>query len=74
MDFFRVALLVMRKDLTVEVRSKEVLYTTLFFAVSCVLVFAFALIWLPIGMVFVILSAGLALIGWISWKYLPKSL
>lgn len=37
-------------------------------------VFAFALLWLPIGMVFVILSAGLALIGWISWKYLPKSL
>jgi heme exporter protein CcmB len=44
MDFFRVALLVMRKDLTVEVRSREVLYTTLFFAVSCILVFAFALI------------------------------
>lgn len=37
-------------------------------------VFAFALLWLPIGMVFVILSLGLALIGWISWKYLPKSL
>src|SRR5512139_3104827 len=44
MDFFRVALLVMRKDLTVEVRSREVLYTTLFFAVSCILVFAFALV------------------------------
>jgi heme exporter protein B len=44
MDFVRVALLVMRKDLTVEVRSREVLYTTLFFAVSCILVFAFALI------------------------------
>ena len=42
--FFRVAWLVMRKDLTVEVRSREVLYTTAFFAVSCVLVFAFALV------------------------------
>jgi heme exporter protein CcmB len=42
--FFRVAWLVVRKDLTVEVRSREVLYTTAFFAVSCVLVFAFALV------------------------------
>src|SRR5918998_3100077 len=32
------------KDLTVEVRSREIAYTTLFFAVSCVLVFAFALV------------------------------
>lgn len=37
-------------------------------------VFAFALLWLPIGMVFVILSAALAAIGWISWRYLPRSL
>ena len=42
--FFRTAWLVMRKDLTVEVRSREILYTTAFFAVSCVLVFAFALV------------------------------
>jgi heme exporter protein CcmB len=42
--FFRVAMLVMRKDLTVEVRSREIVYTTIFFAVSCVLVFAFALV------------------------------
>jgi heme exporter protein CcmB len=41
---FNVAWLVMRKDLTVEVRSREILYTTAFFAVSCVLVFAFALV------------------------------
>ena len=41
-QFLRVAWLVMRKDLTVEVRSREIVYTTLFFAVSCVLVFAFA--------------------------------
>ncbi len=42
--FLRVAWLVMRKDLTVEVRSREIVYTTAFFAVACVLVFAFALI------------------------------
>ncbi|HEY7792116.1 MAG TPA: heme exporter protein CcmB [Vicinamibacterales bacterium] len=42
--FARVVLLVMRKDLTIEVRSREILYTTLFFAVSCVLVFAFAFV------------------------------
>ena len=40
--FARSLWLVLRKDLTVEVRSREVAYTTLFFAVSCVLVFAFA--------------------------------
>jgi len=42
--FFRTALLVMRKDLTIEVRSREILYTTLFFAGSCVLVFAFSFV------------------------------
>ena len=36
------AWLVARKDLRVEWRSRELLYTTLFFAVACVLVFAFA--------------------------------
>jgi heme exporter protein CcmB len=40
----RVVWLVLRKDLTVEVRSLEIAYMTLFFAVSCVLVFAFALV------------------------------
>ena len=40
----RIAWLVLKKDLTVEVRSLEIAYTTLFFAVSCVLVFAFALV------------------------------
>lgn len=43
-QFARVAWVVMRKDFTVEVRSREILYTTLFFAASCVLVFAFALV------------------------------
>jgi heme exporter protein CcmB len=40
----RVVWLILRKDLRVEVRSGEIAYTTLFFAVSCVLVFAFALV------------------------------
>jgi len=44
MSFVRVAWIVLRKDLTVEVRSREVAYTTLFFAVSCVLVFAVAFV------------------------------
>jgi heme exporter protein CcmB len=42
--FARVVWLILRKDLTVEVRSREIAYTTIFFAVSCVLVFAFALV------------------------------
>src|SRR5688572_18486523 len=42
--FARVVWLIVRKDLTVEVRSREIAYTTLFFAVSCILVFAFALV------------------------------
>jgi heme exporter protein CcmB len=42
--FVRVALLVLRKDVAIEVKSREILFTTLFFAVSCVLVFAFALV------------------------------
>jgi len=42
--FLRTAWLVLRKDMTVEVRSLEVALTTLFFAVSTVMVFAFALV------------------------------
>ena len=42
--FARSVWLILRKDLTVEVRSGEIAYTTLFFAVSCVLIFAFALV------------------------------
>src|SRR5918996_3346209 len=42
--FARAIWLIVRKDLTVEVRSREIAYTTLFFAVSCLLVFAFALV------------------------------
>jgi heme exporter protein CcmB len=43
-SFVRVAWIVLRKDLTVEVRSREIVYTTLFFAVSSVLVFSFGLV------------------------------
>ena len=42
--FLATAWLVLRKDLTVEVRSFEIVLTTLFFAVSAVMVFAFALV------------------------------
>jgi heme exporter protein B len=42
--FLRTAWLVFRKDVTIEIRSRETLATTLFFALSVVLVFAFALV------------------------------
>jgi heme exporter protein CcmB len=42
--FGQIVWLVLRKDFTIEVRSLEIAYTTLFFAISCVLVFAFALV------------------------------
>ena len=42
--FTRAVWLILRKDLTVEVRSGEIAFTTLFFAVSCILIFAFALV------------------------------
>jgi heme exporter protein CcmB len=38
------AVLVVRKDLLVETRSREVVYTSLLFAISCMLVFAFGLV------------------------------
>ncbi len=44
MSFLRTAWLVMRKDLVIEVRTREILYTTVFFASSCVLVFAFSFV------------------------------
>ena len=43
-SFLRTVGLVLWKDLTVEFRSREILYTTLFFAASCVLVFAFSFV------------------------------
>jgi hypothetical protein len=38
------------------------------------MIFALALLWLPVGSVFVILSVGLAAVGFLSWMYLPRSL
>jgi heme exporter protein CcmB len=43
-SFVRAAWLVVRKDVLIEARSREILYTTLFFAVACVLVFAFGFV------------------------------
>lgn len=43
-SFVSAAVLVVRKDLLVETRSREVVYTSLLFAVSCMLVFAFGLV------------------------------
>jgi heme exporter protein CcmB len=40
----RAAWLIARKDLLVEARSRELVYTTVFFSVACVLVFAFAFV------------------------------
>ena len=42
--FLRTAWLVLRKDFAIEARSWEVRTTTLFFATTCVLVFAFAFV------------------------------
>ena len=42
--FLRVVWLVVRKDMTVEVRSLEIVSTSIFFAVSCVLFFAVAFV------------------------------
>lgn len=44
MNFVSTALIVVRKDLLVESRSREVIYTSLLFAMSCMLVFAFGLV------------------------------
>lgn len=44
MTFVRTAWLVVRKDIVIEARSREIVYTTLFFAVACVLVFAFGFV------------------------------
>jgi heme exporter protein CcmB len=44
MTFLRAVWLVIRKDLLIELRSREILYTTVFFAISCVLVFSFGFV------------------------------
>ena len=40
----RAAWIIARKDILVETRSRELLYTTIFFAMACVLVFSFAFV------------------------------
>ena len=44
MSVLQAAWLIAKKDLLVETRSRELVYTTLFFAVSTVMVFAFAFV------------------------------
>src|ERR1043166_2665275 len=34
----------LRKDLAIEAKSREIAYTTLFFAVACVMIFSFAFV------------------------------
>jgi heme exporter protein B len=43
-SFLKVAALVLWKDVAIEARTGEILYTTIFFAVSCVLIFAIAFV------------------------------
>ena len=42
--FVRTALLVLKKDVAIELKSLEIVSTTFFFAISCVLMFSFALV------------------------------
>jgi heme exporter protein CcmB len=42
--FLKVALLVFKKDFAIEVKSLEIVATTLFFAASCILIFSFAFV------------------------------
>jgi heme exporter protein CcmB len=44
MSFWRTALLVVSKDFAIEIKSREIFYTTLFFSVACVLIFSFAFV------------------------------
>jgi heme exporter protein CcmB len=38
--FFTTALLVLKKDFAIELKSREIVYTTLLFALSCILIFS----------------------------------
>jgi heme exporter protein CcmB len=38
--FFKTSLLVLQKDFAIEVKSREIVYTTLLFALSCILIFS----------------------------------
>lgn len=44
MRFMSAALLVLRKDFAVELKSREILYTTLLFAFACVMIFSIAFV------------------------------
>ena len=44
MNVLRAAWLIARKDFRIESRSRELVYTALFFAVSCILIFSFAFV------------------------------
>jgi heme exporter protein B len=43
-EFMRAVWVVTRKDILIETRTREILFTTLFFALACVLVFAFGFV------------------------------
>lgn len=43
-SFARAVWIVTRKDLLIETRTREILFTTVFFALACVLVFAFGFV------------------------------
>ena len=59
--FARVAFLVFKKDFAIELKSYEILATTLFFAIACVVIFSFALA--QVGDAIVDAAAGVL---WIS--------
>jgi heme exporter protein CcmB len=42
--FVKTALLVLKKDFAIELKSGEMFYTTIFFAVACTMIFAFAFV------------------------------
>ena len=44
MGVLKAAWWIARKDLAVEIRSRELIYTAMFFAVACLLIFAFAFV------------------------------
>ena len=65
----RAAWLIARKDFTIEARSREILATSAFFAVACVLVFAFSLVRegrAPDGVAAGVMWIGIAFSGTLS--------
>ncbi len=62
MKFIRAVWTIARKDLVIEARSRELAYTTLFFAVSVVLVFSFSFV----GELGVALTDAAAGILWVA--------